>query len=280
MAMSAGLMLRVGRASSGSLINPITSGDVSLLRFLQHWTIHWFMTVTLHRDSIAESRHRVHAVVCDGRGRVLMAAGDPGHETFIRSALKPFQALPFISSGAAAQMDVGDRGLAIQFGLPLGARSMPGSLQTALERRPRRQPPAVSGSVLGRQPAPAQLLDNTPPFLRACRKIGWPLESYLQQDHPLQQEIQRRVAELLGLPAQELVAAGDDCGAPTLRLQLAQMAAVCPPRCVTARGTGTALPRDVVHPDLVAGEGRFDTELMSRSHGQVLSKGAPKACNA
>ena len=27
------------------------------------------------------------------------------------------------------------------------------------------------------------------------------------------------------------------------------------------------------HPDLVAGEGRFDTELMSRSYGQVLSKG-------
>ena len=27
------------------------------------------------------------------------------------------------------------------------------------------------------------------------------------------------------------------------------------------------------HPDLIAGDGRFDTELMSRSHGQVLSKG-------
>ena len=71
------------------------------------------LTVTLHRGSIAESRHRVHAVVCDSRGRVLMVAGDPGHETFIRSALKPFQALPFISSGAAGQGDVGNRGLAI-----------------------------------------------------------------------------------------------------------------------------------------------------------------------
>ena len=27
------------------------------------------------------------------------------------------------------------------------------------------------------------------------------------------------------------------------------------------------------HPKLVAGEGRFDTELMSRSHQQVISKG-------
>ena len=29
----------------------------------------------------------------------------------------------------------------------------------------------------------------------------------------------------------------------------------------------------LAHPDLVAGDGRFDTELMRRSHGQVLSKG-------
>ena len=28
----------------------------------------------------------------------------------------------------------------------------------------------------------------------------------------------------------------------------------------------------LAHPELVAGDGRFDTELMRRSHGQVLSK--------
>jgi L-asparaginase len=29
----------------------------------------------------------------------------------------------------------------------------------------------------------------------------------------------------------------------------------------------------LAHPELVAGEGRFDTEVMRRGHGQVLSKG-------
>ena len=29
----------------------------------------------------------------------------------------------------------------------------------------------------------------------------------------------------------------------------------------------------LAHPDLVAGEGRFDTELMRRAHGQIASKG-------
>ena len=78
------------------------------------------LEVTLCRGCIGESKHRVHAVVCDGRGRVLMSAGDPGYETFIRSALKPFQALPFLSSGAAAQMEAGERGIAISCGSHLG----------------------------------------------------------------------------------------------------------------------------------------------------------------
>ena len=34
-------------------------------------------------------------------------------ESFIRSALKPFQALPFLSSGTSDQLDVDVRGIAI-----------------------------------------------------------------------------------------------------------------------------------------------------------------------
>ena len=45
------------------------------------------------RGRLVESRHRVHAVAVRG-GRVVGAAGDPGFVTFLRSAAKPFQALP------------------------------------------------------------------------------------------------------------------------------------------------------------------------------------------
>ena len=47
------------------------------------------------------------------RGRVLMRAGDPQQLSFIRSALKPFQAQVFVSSGAADQGGHDDRALAI-----------------------------------------------------------------------------------------------------------------------------------------------------------------------
>ncbi|MBE9173221.1 asparaginase, partial [Cyanobium sp. LEGE 06143] len=111
-------------------------------------------------------------------------------------------------------------------------------------------------------------------FLATCRRMGWALEGYLQPEHPLQQEVLKRVAELLGLPAAELVTARDDCGAPTLQLQLAQMALLYAHLGAGAQPDLERLSRAMLsHPELVAGEGRFDTELMRLGHGQVLSKG-------
>ena len=111
-------------------------------------------------------------------------------------------------------------------------------------------------------------------FLVTARKMGWPLESYLQGDHPVQQEVNRRVAELLGLPQEELVAERDDCGAPTLRLELAQMALLFAHLGSSTHAELEQISRAMLtHPELVAGDGRFDTELMRRSHRQVISKG-------
>ena len=104
--------------------------------------------------------------------------------------------------------------------------------------------------------------------------MAWPTDTYLQGDHPVQQEVNRRVAELLGLPADELIAARDDCGAPTLRLQLAQMALLYAHLGASTQAELEQISRAMLaHPHLVAGEGKFDTELMRRAHGQVLSKG-------
>ena len=233
------------------------------------------LQVTLRRGTISESVHRVHAVVCDGQGRVLLSAGDAGFETFIRSALKPFQALPFLSSGAADQMDVGERGIAISCashaGTNLHAREAFKLLWKAELDPSQLQCPNPTN---GDSPLQHNCSGKHAAFLATSRKMAWPLDDYLQSDHPVQVEVNRRVAELLGLPADELLAARDDCGAPTLRLQLAQMALLYAHLGASRHAELEQISRAMLaHPDLVAGEGRFDTELMRRSHGQVLSKG-------
>jgi L-asparaginase len=233
------------------------------------------LEVRLLRDGIVESRHRVHAVVCDGRGRVLMRAGDPQQLSFVRSALKPFQATVFVASGAADACGCGERGLAIAcashagtaahareaFRLLWGAELEPEQLQCPV---PPGGSSALEHNCSGKHAA----------FLATCRRLGWSSESYLQPQHPLQQEVLKRVADLLALPAAELLSARDDCGAPTLQLQLAQMALLYAHLGAGGQPDLERLMRAMLaHPELVAGEGRFDTELMRQAHGQVLSKG-------
>jgi L-asparaginase len=233
------------------------------------------LRVNLKRDGILESSHRVHAVVCDQRGRVLMRAGDPQLLGFLRSALKPFQATVYVSSGAAERYGAGDRGLAIacasHAGTTLHAREAFRLLWGAqVEVDQLRCPPPEEGQ----SPLRHNCSGKHAAFLSTCRLLHWPLESYLQVDHPLQQEVLKRVGELLALPAAEVVAARDDCGAPTVQLQLAQMALLF---AHLGAGTQPDLERlcraMLAHPELVAGDGRFDTELMRASHGQVVSKG-------
>jgi len=233
------------------------------------------LEVRLLRNGIVESRHRVHAVVCDQRGRVLLRAGDPQQLSFIRSALKPFQATAFVASGAADRIDCGDRGLAIacasHAGTATHAREAFRLLWGADLDTGRLQCPVPAGAA---SPLEHNCSGKHAAFLATCRQMHWPLESYLQNDHPLQQEVVKRVAELLGLPGAELVVARDDCGAPTLQLQLAQMALLFAHLGAGEHPDLERLGRSMLaHPELVAGEGYFDTELMRLGHGQVISKG-------
>ena len=46
---------------------------------------------TLMRGSNIESIHKIHAVITDKKGRVLMCAGNPEYKSFIRSALNRFK---------------------------------------------------------------------------------------------------------------------------------------------------------------------------------------------
>ena len=64
------------------------------------------LKVLVKRGASVESIHRAHASICDTKGRILMKAGSSEYETFIRSALKPFQAIPFLTSGASEKYNV------------------------------------------------------------------------------------------------------------------------------------------------------------------------------
>ena len=80
------------------------------------------LQATLIRGSNIESIHKIHAVITDKKGRVLMCAGNPEYKSFIRSALKPFQAIPFVSSGASSKINNDSKSIALACGSHSGSK--------------------------------------------------------------------------------------------------------------------------------------------------------------
>ena len=232
------------------------------------------LEVRLLREGIVESTHRVLAVVCDERGRVLSVAGNPETSTFIRSALKPFQALAVTTSGTLERFNLNDRDLAIICSSHHGQIEQVRQVFKILWRCD------VDPSVLqcpipeGKQtPLEYNCSGKHAGMLAVCQQRQWPLNNYLEYNHPVQKLILSQLAELMKMPGEELIPARDDCGAPTYFVQLRQMASLYVLLAsVVFLGLVCFVRAMTHHPTMVAGEGEFDTELMRLSEGELVSK--------
>ena len=225
------------------------------------------------RGSSLESIHKVHAVISDKKGRVLMCAGNPEYKSFIRSALKPFQTIPFVSSGASSKINNPSKSIALASGSHSGSKihtreafkilweydidikylKCPNPLTSPLEH-----------NCSGKHAA----------FLATCKKFNWPIESYLKGDHPLQIEIFRIISELLEIPETEINAERDDCGAPTLYMKILEMAKLYSILSSPNNAELEQISRAITfNPIMISDLNKFDTEIIKSSHGQVISKG-------
>lgn len=230
--------------------------------------------VRLLREGITESLHHIEASVCDQRGRVLLAAGNPEAAAFIRSALKPFQALAVAANGTLERYNLTDQDLAIICSSHQGtieqARQVFHILWKVEIEPDRLQCPKGEGNT---SPLQHNCSGKHAGMLAVCQHNHWPLETYLSPSHPVQQLILKKFSEILSMPGAELISAHDDCGAPTYFMQLRQMAFLY---ARLASGDNLELERIVRamtrYPNMVAGEGAFDTELMRLTEGELVSK--------
>ncbi|PSF38197.1 asparaginase [Aphanothece hegewaldii CCALA 016] len=232
------------------------------------------IAVHLLREGIIESIHHVEASVCDNKGRVLLVAGNSETNAFIRSALKPFQALAVTSTGTIERYGLTDKDLAIMCSSHQGTIEQSRQVFNILWRSD------VDSNALqcpipeGKQsPLQHNCSGKHAGMLAVCRQCDWPLHNYLNRNHPVQQLILNKISELLGMPGDELISAHDDCGAPTYSMQLGQMAHLY---AQLASGQNVDLERVeramTYYPRMIAGEGLFDTELMQLAEGEIVSK--------
>ena len=229
--------------------------------------------VILKRGSHLESIHKVHAVVCDKKGRVLMCAGNPEYKSFIRSALKPFQAIPFVSSGASSRINDPLKSIALASG------SHRGSMMHAREAFKILWEFDIDIKYLkcplkGNSPLNHYCSGKHAAFLATCKKLNWPLNTYLKGEHPLQIEIFRIISDLLNIPASDIFAERDDCGAPTLYLKLIEIANLYSILSSSENAELEQISRAISsNPVLISDNNYFDTEIIKASHGKIISKG-------
>ena len=231
------------------------------------------LQATLMRGSNIESIHKIHAVISDKKGRVLMCAGNPEYKSFIRSALKPFQTIPFVSSGASSKINNSSRAIALSCGSHSGSKLHTREAFKILWdfdidinnlKCPKIKNSPLEHNCSGKHAA----------FLATCKKLNWPLDSYLKGNHPLQIEIFRIISELLEIPASDIYAERDDCGAPTLYMKLNEMAKLYSILSSSDNAELEQISRAMItNPILVSDNNKFDTEIIKASHGQVISKG-------
>lgn len=252
------------------------------------------LTVEVTRGSMVESRHRVHALVMDAKGTVVCGWGDLDMSIYPRSAIKPMQALPFIESGAADAVSAtieevafacashnGEphhTGRAIQWLKRLGLS--PDNLECIGHY-------SHEEASLHEQLTERKILTNAHNncsgkhcgFLSTAQHLGEPLERYIAKDHPVQKRLVQVLEDLGDCDLSASPTGIDGCGIPVfgmplsaLALAAARMAApegFAPARRAASQGITSAM---VAHPYDVAGQNRFDTNLMTAGKGAFATK--------
>ena len=234
------------------------------------------------RDGIVESKHFGHLIALDKDGKRVLTKGDPNAFIYPRSAIKSIQASAMVRKGLVQEV----RHLALICASHSGSKAHQdgaleilrgaGLTENALQCIADR-PIGVQERKEWGEKEPTRLAMNCSGkhagMLATCVANNWPIENYLSQDHPLQLAIKEEFENLAGEKISKISV--DGCGAPLFLISMQGLANAF---------YNLAISNDPVHkqvvaaclafPEMVAGIGRSDTELMKTVPGLFLKIGA------
>jgi L-asparaginase II len=253
--------------------------------------------IEVRRGTILESRHRGAVVVVEPDGTEVAVLGDGDLITSTRSTIKPIQAIPFITSGAADRFGCSPKEIAIACasheGEPIHTETVAAMLsraglqESSLSCGAQTPYSAAAARELERRGMPFTQLHNNcsgkhAGMLLTAVHRELPTEGYYKPDHPIQQAIVSALRELGGITEEPPIAI-DGCSAPTFAVRLRSIALAFS-RLVNPRdGKGTWLEFEsaarriasamISNPELIGGtKGRFDTELLRAANGKLICK--------
>jgi len=245
------------------------------------------LIVEAMRGDQVESRHEVDAVVATADGTVLESWGDPDHPVLPRSSVKPVQALPLVTTGAADAFGLGSVELALSCSSHNGEDGHVVALSDWLARIGCSVDDLACGThlPLAESAAAVLLAAGDPPgplhnncsgkhvgFLTVCRHLGLPTDGYLSPDHPLHREhVTPALAGAFGFDPDAQHPGVDGCGIPVWAVPLGHLAAGWA-RIATAGPGRRLLDAMAAEPFFVAGSDRACTRLIREAGGEAVVK--------
>ncbi|MFL6672600.1 MAG: asparaginase [Massilia sp.] len=243
--------------------------------------------------NVIENVHTGSVAVVDSAGRLLFSSGDPDYMTFTRSALKPFQALPFILSDGPARYGLTRDEVALLCASHSGEEKHLAGVRSILGKIGLGQDQLECGCAV---PLYYDAVNLPPPagrrwtplhhncsgkhsgFLAWCRLHGAPTAGYVDPAHPLQQAVRATLAEAVRMSPADLPTGIDGCSAPNYAMPLSRLAHLYARLAQGGRderlGGAMGILCDAMtgRPDMVSGEARSDLALMTAGAGDWVTK--------
>ena len=236
------------------------------------------------RSGFVEGHHHGSVVAMDADSQVVHERGETSTTILPRSCNKPLQALAMVRSG----LDLDGELLALacashsgeQFHLDGVRRILAGA---GLDESALQTPPdwplddAERDRVVRAGGTRTSLQMNCSgkhaAMLATCVLNGWPVDSYLDPAHPLQQAITATFAELTGEPVGHQ--AVDGCGAPLLGTSLRGLARAFATLATSDRPEEARVAGAIrQHPEYVSGTRRDEHTLLRAIPGAIAKAGA------
>jgi L-asparaginase II len=246
------------------------------------------IVASVTRNGQIESIHRGHIAVVDASGNLVAFLGDPDYWTYIRSAAKPFQIMSLLKDAVDRDFKFTNKELTVMLASHNGEDIHVRAVDNILKKiglsadhlrcgfhPPLHEPSAVKLIKQNAQQSPIcnNCSGKHAGMLALAAFHSWRLENYLEPSHPVQVGIKRNIATFSGLDEEKIHVGVDGCSAPTFALPIRNMA------LMYARLAQGEIPPSkrifelmAVHPEMIAGTDRFDTDFMKVMDGRMIAK--------
>ena len=250
--------------------------------------------VEVYRGEVLESFHRGVICIVNENDEVIFSMGDVQQLCFPRSAMKFFQQIPLLTSGAVEHFGFTQKEIAIFCGSHNGEAEHVETVQSILNKIGLTADDLLCGPqmptlkedanyLIKNDLQPKRIQNNCSGkhagFLAYCVYNNLPTKDYINVNHPLHQAILKVVADFHNYPIEKIQNGVDGCSAPIFAFPVINQAIayknlVYPTKFdeATQKACKTMVDAITAYPEMIAGQKRYCTDLMKEADGQLIGK--------